>query len=121
MESINELHQNNNIAGNFQRVIPADSYQLHNHVDEERFWKIEDNYVYFYLYVGFIDEGEGWMLHFDIVGGSTNAGLTFENTLAGETAYEIGGDVYRIYADKNASGESNYWGCLGVFKDAKQA
>ena len=104
------------IAGNFQRINP--SYSIHNHVDEERFWTIEGEDVFFYIYCGFIDEQEGWMVHFDLVGGNSNANLQFDVTLAGETAYTVNGATYRVYADKNKGGEENYWGCLGVYREA---
>ena len=118
METINGWHEANKIAGDFQRVIPADSYSQHVHTDTERFWRIEGNEVYFYLYVGFIAENEGWMLHFDLVGGSTNAGAQTSVAFNGETPYTIDGATYKIYSDKNKSGESNYWGCLGVYRVA---
>ena len=114
MDMINAWHEAGNIAGNFQRVIPADSYALHTHVDEERFWKIEGNDVFFYLYVGFLADGEGWMTHFDLVGGNEGGNFQLDTTLNGETAYTIGGATYRVYADKNKGTEENYWGCLGV-------
>jgi len=117
METINSWHTAGNIAGDFQRVIPENSYALHPHVDAERFWKIEDNMVYFYLYVGFIEGGEGWMVHFDLVSGNQNAGLKTDTKFNGETAYTIGDDTYRVYGDNSKSGEENYWGFLGVFKE----
>ena len=119
IETINSWNEAGNIAGNFQRVIP--SYQIHAHTASERFWKIEDNYVYFYLYVGFIEPGEGYMTHFDLVSGNENAGLQLSKTIWGETAYTIGEDTYRIYADISKSTEEEYWGTLGVFKEAKAA
>lgn len=118
MESINAWHEAGNIAGNFQRVIG--DYMIHEHVDEERFWKIEGNEVYFYLYVGFIKEGEGWMAHFDVVSGNDQAGLSMGTTIDG-ASYDISGVTYKVYADSNKSGEENYWGCLGVFRPAAQA
>ena len=117
IEDLNSYHTAGNIAGNFQRVIGG-GWQLHEHVDTERFYKIEDNYIYFYCYVGFIAAEEGWMVHFDMVGGNSNSNLTFGATLDGSTSYEIGEEVYKVYADSNKSGEENYWGCLGVFRAA---
>jgi len=117
METINGWHEAGHIAGDFQRVI-GDGYQLHVHEDTERFWKIEGDNVFFYLYVGFIAPGEGWMLHFDLVTGNQNAGLHFDGTDPnGEPPYVIGGETYRVYGNRNKSGEENYWGCLGVYKD----
>ena len=101
------------IAGDFQRVNP--SYSVHAHEATERFYKIEGNEVYFYLYVGFIAEGEGWMTHFDLVSGNQSAGLNMGVTIAGETLYTVAGAGYKIYADSSKSGEENYWGCLGVY------
>ena len=117
MDIINSWHAAGHIAGNFQRVIP--SWDSHAHVDTERFWKIEDNYVYFYLYVGFIEPGQGWMTHFDLVSGDSGAGLQLTTKVWGEQAYEIGGETYRIYADTSKGTEEEYWGCLGVAKDTK--
>lgn len=105
-----------NIAGNFQRVIGDGGYALHNHEATERFYKIEGNEVYFYLYVGFVAEGEGWMVHFDVVSGNSNAGCNMAATFNGETTYTIGDAAYKVYADSNKSGEENYWGCLGVYR-----
>ncbi len=119
MDTINSWHEAGNIAGNFQRVIPADSYALHTHADEERFWAIEGNDVFFYLYVGFLADGEGWMTHFDLVGGNEGGNFQLDATLNGETAYTIGGATYKVYADKNKGGEENYWGCLGVYRGAQ--
>ena len=116
MDMINGWHSSNKIAGDFQRVIPENSYSQHVHRDEERFWTIEENYVYFYLYVGFMEADEGWMLHFDLVGGSTNTGAQTDTKFSGETVYTVGEQTFKIYSDKNASGESNYWGCLGVYR-----
>ena len=117
MDTINAWHTAGNIAGNFQRVIPENSYSLHDHADTERFWKVEGTKVYFYLYVGFIGEGEGWMLHFDLVSGNSNAGCGTSTKYNGETAYQIGGATYKIYSDSSLSGEENYWGCLGVYRE----
>ena len=117
MDTINAWHTAGNIAGNFQRVIPENSYSLHDHADTERFWKVEGTKVYFYLYVGFIGEGEGWMLHFDLVSGNKNAGCGTSTKYNGETAYQIGGATYKIYSDSSLSGEENYWGCLGVYRE----
>ena len=119
MDTINGWHEAGNIAGNFQRVIP--DWDSHDHTDTERFWIIEDNYVYFYLYCGFIQPGEGWMTHFDLVSGNAGAGLQLSTTVWGETAYTIGGDTYRIYADTSKGTEEEYWGCVGVYKEPAQA
>ena len=113
VEMIDSWREANKIAGNFQRVIGE--YLIHNHIDEELFWKIEEGYVYFYCYIGFIAEGEGWMTHFDLVSGNSGAGLQFESTIKGDTPYVIGDHTYRVYADTSKSGEENYWGCLGIY------
>ena len=118
METINGWNEAGNIAGDFQRVIPADSYSVHAHANTERFWKIEGNNVFFYLYCGFIGVQEGWMVHFDLVSGNQSTGLQTSKTFNGETAYTVGEAVYKIYSDKNKSGEENYWGCLGVYREA---
>ena len=114
MDIINGWHTAGNIAGDFQRINP--SYELHPHVDEERFWAIEGNSVFFYLYVGFIEESEGWMTHFDLVSGSEGSGLQTESVFNGERTYVANGGAYKIYSDTNKSGEENYWGCLGVYR-----
>ena len=116
---IAELKANNKIAGNFQRVIVSSGnvYSKHDHADTERFWKIEGDDLFFYCYVGFINEKEGWMTHFDMVNGNSGANLTFENVIWGEDAYDIDGAIYRVYADSSKSGESNYYGCLGVYRE----
>lgn len=119
METINGWNEAGLIAGNFQRVI-GEGYSIHDHVAEERFWKIEGNEVYFYCYVGFIEEAEGWMTHFDLVSGNSSANFQLDTTLNGETKYTIGGASYRLYADKNKGGEENYWGCLGIYREANQ-
>ena len=118
---LDALRAENNIAGNFQRVIGDLGYDVHNHVDEERFYKIEGNELYFYCYIGFIEPAEGWMVHFDLVSGNNNANLQFDSTINGETQYTVGTAKYRVYADKNKGGEENYWGCLGVYREAEQA
>jgi len=118
VETINGWREAGNIAGNFQRVIP--SYQIHNHAADERFWTIEGEYVYFYLYVGFIEPGEGYMTHFDLVSGNENAGLQLSTKVWGEVAYQVGEDTYRVYADTSKSTEEEYWGTVGVFKEAKE-
>ena len=117
MEDINSWFTAGNIAGNFQRVIGS-GYSIHNHTEDELFCKIEGSEVYFYAYVGFIEESEGWMVHFDLVSGNSNAGLQMSATFNGETSYTVGEAKYRVYADKNKGGEENYWGCLGVFREA---
>ena len=119
VETINSWDQAGNIAGNFQRINP--SFERHDHVASERFWKIEDGYVYFYLFCGFIEPGEGWMTHFDLVSGDSNAGLQLSTTVWGETAYTVGDDTYRVYADTSKGSEDGYWGCVGVAKDAQEA
>ena len=119
VETINGWNQAGKIAGNFQRVIGS-GYEIHGHSDEERFWKIEGNDIFFYCYVGFIEEEEGWMVHFDLVSGNAGANLQFDSTINGETKYTVNGASYRVYADKNKGGEENYWGCLGVYREAAQ-
>ena len=121
METINEWHDAGKIAGNFQRVIGG-QYQLHNHVDAERFWKIEGEDVYFYCSIGFIATGEGWQTHFDCVSGNSGANLQFETTTFWgdeEHTFVIGEDTYKVYADKNGHGgsEAGFWGCLGVTRN----
>ena len=117
MDTINGWHTANKIAGDFQRVIPENSYSQQVHSDDGRFWTIEGNYVYFYLYVGFIESGEGWMLHFDLVGGSTNTGAQTDTKING-VSYTVDGKTYKVYSDRNASGETNYWGCIGVYRES---
>ena len=116
LETINGWHTAGNIAGNFQRVINGE-YLVHDHVDEERFWKIEDNNVYFYCYIGFIEPTEGWMVHFDLVEGNSNSNLQFDSTING-VSYTVGEKTYKVYADKSKGGADNYWGCLGVLREA---
>ena len=115
---LDALKEAGNIAGNFQRVIGDLGYDVHAHVDEERFYKVEGNDVYFYCYIGFIEPTEGWMVHFDLVSGNSNANLQFDSTINGETTYTVGTASYKVYADKNKGGEENYWGCLGVYREA---
>ena len=119
LEMIEEWHTAGNIAGNFQRV-KGGSYELHNHVDGERFWRIEDNYLYVYLYIGFIEPSEGWRTHFDFVGGNAGGSLQLDTTLNGETSYTVNNAVYKLYANKNNGTEENYWGCLGVYRENVQ-
>ena len=119
VEMIEEWHTAGSIAGNFQRIKGGD-YALHDHVDTERFWRIEDNYLYVYLYVGFIEPSEGWMTHFDFVGGNAGGSLQLDITLNGETSYTVGDAVYKLYANKNNGTEANYWGCLGVYRENVQ-
>lgn len=114
METINGWNQAGNIAGNFQRCIP--DYQKHVHVAEERFWKIEGNNVFFYLYCGFIQPEEGWMVHFDVVSGDENAGLTTSNKINGET-YNVNGEQYKVYSGQGSK-EETYWNCVGVYRVA---
>ena len=115
LDMINAWNEANNIAGNFQRVI-GDGYSVHTHTAEERFYKIEGDDIFFYCYVGFIAPSEGWMMHFDLVEGNANSNLQFDSTINGETTYTAGEGTYKVYADKNKSGEENYWGCLGVYR-----
>ena len=117
LDTINGWNNQGKIAGDFQRVI-GDGYSLHAHADTERFWKLEDDKVFFYSYCGFIAEREGWMVHFDLVSGNQNAGLQTTNTFNGSTPYVIDGATYKIFSDRNKSGEENYWGCLGVYREA---
>ena len=108
-----------NLAGNFQRVTVPDgsAYMLHDHVAEERFYKIEGDDVFFYCYIGFAVDGEGWMTHFDCVSGNSGANLQFENSIWGgaDNTYVIGENTYRVYADNKGHGsnEAEFWGCLG--------
>ena len=115
METINSWNDAGNIAGNFQRCIP--SYQVHTHVAEERFWAIEDGNVFFYLFCGFIEPEEGWMVHFDLVSGNENAGLNTSNKINGETTYEVNGAQYKVYSGQGGS-EETYWDCVGVYRAA---
>ena len=114
-EMLEEWHTAGKIAGDFQRVIGG--YQRHNHVDAERFWKIEGDDLFFYCYIGFVAEKEGWMTHFDLVSGNSGANLQFDNAIWGEEQFVVNGAAYRVYADKTKSGESNYYGCLGVYRE----
>lgn len=115
METINSWHDAGHIAGNFQRVIG--DYTTVAHTDENRFWKIEGNDVFFYCYIGFIEMGEGWMMHFDLVEGNPESNLQYDSVIWGEEMYTAGDGVYKVYADKSKSGEDNYWGCLGVYRE----
>lgn len=115
VDTINAWNEAGNIAGDFQRCIP--SWQSHPHVAEERFWKIEDNNVFFYLYCGFIEPEEGWMVHFDLVSGNQGAGLTTSNKINGETTYEVGSAQYKVYSGQG-SDEEHYWDCVGVYRVA---
>ena len=115
LDMLNEWHTAGKIAGNFQRVIGG--YSKHDHVDAERYWKIEGNDVFFYCYIGFMANGEGWMTHFDLVSGNSGANLQFDNVIWGEEEYVIDGASYRVYADSSKSGESNFYGCLGVKRE----
>ena len=120
VETINGWNTNGKIAGDFQRVIVPDggsAWQQHSHTDSERFWKIEGDNVFFYLYCGFIEMGEGWMVHFDVMSGNQTTGLQTSTKFSGETAYTVGDAVYKIYSDTSKSGEENYWGCLGVYRE----
>lgn len=123
VEDINAWKAAGKIAGDFQRVIvPSGStWEQHIHADDERFWTIEGNNVFFYLYCGFIQPGEGWMVHFDLMSGNQTTGLQTSTTMNGQTNYTIGDATYKIYSDTNKSGEENYWGCLGVFRVATAA
>ena len=114
METINGWNQAGNIAGNFQRCIP--DYQKHAHVAEERFWKIEGDNVFFYLYCGFIQPDEGWMVHFDLVSGNEQAGLNTSNKING-VAYEVNGEQYKVYSGQGGA-EETYWDCVGVYRVA---
>lgn len=114
MEIINGWHDAGNIAGNFQRIKP--SWDTHDHTDSERFWAIEGNKVFFYLYVGFIEEDEGWMTHFDLVSGNISSGLQTQTVFDGSRLYVVGTQAFRIYSDTSKGDEENYWGCLGVYR-----
>ncbi len=115
VETINAWNEAGNIAGDFQRCIP--SWQSHPHVNEERFWKIEGDNIFFYLYCGFIEPEEGWMVHFDLVSGNQGAGLTTSNKINGETTYEVGSEQYKVYSGQG-SDEEHYWDCVGVYRVA---
>ena len=115
VETINAWNEAGNIAGDFQRCIP--SWQSHPHVNEERFWKIEGDNIFFYLFCGFIEPEEGWMVHFDLVSGNQGAGLTTSNKINGETTYEVGSEQYKVYSGQG-SDEEHYWGCVGVYREA---
>lgn len=115
METINSWHEAGHIAGNFQRVIG--DYTTVAHTDENRFWKIEGNDVFFYCYIGFIEMGEGWMMHFDLVEGNPESNLQYDSVIWGEEMYTVGDAAYKVYADKSKSGAENYWGCLGVYRE----
>ena len=115
MDTINSWNTAGNIAGYFQCCIP--SWNSHNHTDEERFFKIEGNNVYCYLYVGFIAPEEGWMVHFDLVSGNKEAGLYTTTTYNGETTYTVGDAKYKVYSNQTGD-EEHYWGCVGVYREA---
>ena len=115
IETIKAWEDAGNIAGYFQRCLP--SWQSHPHVAEERFYTIEDNNVCFYLYVGFIAEDEGWMVHFDLVSGNQEAGLYTSTTYNGETTFTVGEAKYKVYSNQTGD-EEHYWGCVGVFREA---
>ena len=115
MDTINSWNTAGNIAGYFQCCIP--SWNSHNHTDEERFFKIENNNVYCYLYVGFIAPEEGWMVHFDLVSGNKEAGLYTTTTYNGETTYTVGDAKYKVYSNQSGD-EEHYWGCVGVYREA---
>ena len=100
------------IAGNFQLVIGGE-YELHAHTASERFYTIEDMFVNFYFYVGFIKPGEGWMTHFDLVEGNAGSNFQLGTTINGQ-GYTVGNSYYTIHADSSKGGEENYWGCLGI-------
>lgn len=119
MDTLNVWNNEGNIAGNFQRVIGEGGYGIESHDNTKRFYKIEGNEVYFYCYIGFIEVAEGWMVHFDLVSGNVNANLQFDSTINGETEYTVGTAKYKVYADKNKGGAENYWGCLGVYREAQ--
>ena len=118
VETINAWNEAGNIAGDFQRCIP--SWQSHPHVNEERFWKIEGDNVFFYLFCGFIEPEEGWMVHFDLVSGNQGAGLTTSNKIDGDILYKVGTAQYRVYSGQT-SDEEHYWGCVGVYREADAA
>ena len=119
-EIVSGWFTDNKVAGNFQRVIGG-SYQLHDHVAAERFFKIEGNDIFFYCYIGFIADGEGWQTHFDCVSGNSGANLQFDSTFWGDAdhTYTFGSDTYRLYADKSKGTEAEFWGCLGVARNVE--
>ncbi len=114
-DQIDAWNDAGNIAGDFQRVIP--SWQSHPHTADERFWKIEGNNVCFYLYCGFLEVDEGWMVHFDLVSGNQGAGLYTTTTYNGETTYTTASGSFKVYSNQT-SDEEHYWGCVGVYRAA---
>lgn len=123
VEMIAEWETAGKLAGNFQRV-SGGGYTLHNHAAAERFYKIEGDDVFFYCYIGFAADGEGWMTHFDCVSGNSGANLQFDNSIWGgaENTYTIGEDTYRVYADKfnHGGSEAEFWGCLGFTRNVEE-
>lgn len=120
VEAIDQWVADNKVNGNFQRVIGG-NYELHAHAAEERFHKVEGNDVYFYCYIGFIADGEGWQTHFDCVSGQAGANLQMDATFWGDAdhTFVIGADTYRVYADKTKGTEAEFWGCLGVTRNVE--
>ena len=78
-------------------------------------------YAYFYCYIGFIVDGEGWQTHFDCVSGQAGANLQMDATFWGDAdhTFVIGEDTYRVYADKTRGTETEFWGCLGVTRNVE--
>ena len=118
VEAIDQWVADNKVNGNFQRVIGG-NYLLHDHAAEERFYKIEGNDVYFYCYIGFAEDGEGWQTHFDCVSGKPGANLQMDATFWGDAdhTFVIGADTWKVYADKSRGTEAEFWGCLGFTRN----
>ena len=114
IDTINAWNEAGNIAGDFQCCIPT--YKTHTHTNDERFWAIEDDYIYFYLYCGFIEAKEGWMVHFDLVSGNPGAHLYVSTTYNGES-FNIDGTTYKLYSNQSGD-EEHYWGAVGVYREA---
>ena len=102
----------------FQRVIQNDvatGFAMHSIQDSEMFWKVEGDEVYFYLYIGFMEDKEGWQTHFDMLGGNEWANCNMGVVLTGDVEYTIGGKIYTVFADSSkGSSAGDYYGCLGV-------
>lgn len=120
VEAIDAWVADGKVAGNFQRVIGG-NYSLHDHTAEERFYKVEGTDVFFYCYIGFIEDAEGWQTHFDCVSGKSGANLQMDATFWGDAdhTFVIGEDTYRVYADKTKGTEAEFWGCLGVTRNVE--
>lgn len=102
----------------FQRVIQNDvatGFDMHSIADTEMFWKVEGDEVYFYLYIGFMKDKEGWQTHFDMLGGNEWANCNMGVVLTGDVEYTIDGKIYTVFADASKGANAgDYYGCLGV-------